>query len=61
MTDLMQVIAELTNECFFGGQARLIGSNWIMKKSGGLVKAVYFVGVPDGMDFEHRDRATGAG
>jgi hypothetical protein len=32
-----------------GGQARLTGSNWIMKKNGGFVEVHYFVGVPDGI------------
>jgi hypothetical protein len=33
----------------FGDQAGLSGSNWIMKRSGGIAEAVYFVGVPDGI------------
>jgi hypothetical protein len=33
----------------FGDQAGLSGSNWIMKKSGGIAEAFYFVGVPDGI------------
>jgi len=33
----------------FGDQSGLSGSNWIMKKSGGIAKAFYFVGVPDGI------------
>jgi hypothetical protein len=37
----------------FGSQARLNGSNWIMKKSGDSVEAFYFVGVPINDFFEH--------
>ncbi len=33
----------------FGNQARLSGSNWIMKKNGDCAELVYFVGVPDGI------------
>src|SRR6202167_564081 len=33
----------------FGNQARLSGSNWIMKKNGDCAEPVYFVGVPDGI------------
>ncbi len=33
----------------FGDQAGLSGSNWIMKRSGGIVEAFYFVGVPGGI------------
>jgi len=33
----------------FGDQARLSGSNWIMKKNGDFAKLLYFVGVPDGI------------
>jgi hypothetical protein len=33
--------------CRFGNQARLSGSNWIMKKNGDCPEPVYFVGVPD--------------
>src|SRR5580692_13187695 len=33
----------------FGGQTRLTGSNWIMKKNGEFVEVYCFVGVPDGI------------
>ena len=33
----------------FGDQTRLTGSNWIMKKNGGVVEVYCFVGVPDGI------------
>ena len=33
----------------FGDQTGLSGSNWIMKKNGGFVEVIYFVGVPDGI------------
>ena len=33
----------------FGNQARLSGSNWIMKENGDCAEPVYFVGVPDGI------------
>ena len=33
----------------FGDQADLSGSNWIMKRSGGLVETFWIVGVPDGI------------
>ncbi len=43
----------------FEDQAGLSGSNWIMKKSGGIAKAFYFFGVPLNNIFEHLEATIG--